>query len=77
VIVHFMLVDICVAMARPALEFVAPYLRRGAIVICDNTQRHRAEYLDDFAFLTNPANEFRPMTLLFDGGLEFSARCQA
>jgi predicted O-methyltransferase YrrM len=75
--VDFMLVDIWVAMARPALELVAPSLRPGAIVICDNTQRHRAEYADYFAFLADPANGFRTMTLPFDGGLEFSVRCQA
>jgi predicted O-methyltransferase YrrM len=73
--VDFMLVDIWVPMARPALELVAPRLRSGAIVICDNTQRHRSEYADYFAFLTNPANGFQTMTLPFDGGLEMSVRC--
>lgn len=74
--VDFMLVDIWVAMARPALELVAPHLRLGAIVVCDNTQRHRSEYADYFAFLTDPANGFRTMTLPFDGGLELSVRCK-
>ena len=73
--VDFMLVDIWIAMARPALELVAPRLKPGAIVICDNTERYRAEYADYFAFLNNPANGFRTMTLPFDGGLEFSVRC--
>ena len=73
--VDFMLVDIWVAMARLALELVAPRLRAGAVVICDNTQRHRSEYADYFAFLTDPANGFRTMTLPFDGGLEMSVRC--
>jgi predicted O-methyltransferase YrrM len=73
--VDFMLVDIWVPMARPALELVAPRLRRGAIVICDNTRRHRSEYSDYFAFLTNPTNGFQTMTLPFDGGLEMSVRC--
>jgi len=71
--VDFMLVDIWIAMARPALELVAPHLRRGAIVICDNTVRFRAEYADYFAFLES--NAFRTMTLPFDGGLELSIRC--
>jgi hypothetical protein len=31
--------------------------------------------VDYFAFLQNPANGFRTMTLPFDGGLEFSVRC--
>ena len=71
--VDFMLVDIWIPMARPALELVVPHLRRGAIVICDNTARFRAEYADYFAFLES--NGFRTMTLPFDGGLELSIRC--
>jgi predicted O-methyltransferase YrrM len=74
--VDFMLVDIWITMARPALELVTPHLRSGAIVICDNTEQYRSEYEDYFAFLKNPANGFRTMTLPFDGGLEFSVRCQ-
>jgi predicted O-methyltransferase YrrM len=71
--VDFMLVDIWIRMARPALELVAPHLKRGAIVICDNTVRFRAEYADYFAYLES--NGFRTMTLPFDGGLELSIRC--
>jgi len=71
--VDFMLVDIWIAMARPALELVTPHLRRGAMVICDNTARFRADYADYFAFLES--NGFRTMTLPFDGGLELSIRC--
>ncbi len=66
--VDFMLVDIWIRMARPALELVTPYLKRGAIVICDNTARFRADYADYFACLES--NGFRTMTLPFDGGLE-------
>ena len=73
--VDFVLVDIWIAMARPALELVAPHLKPGAIVVCDNTERYRGEYADYFAFLENPANGFRTMTLPFDGGFELSVRC--
>lgn len=72
--VDFMLVDIWIAMARPALELVASHLRSGAIVICDNTEQHRSDYADYFAFINEPANGFRTMTLPFDGGLELSVR---
>jgi len=72
--VDFMLVDIWIAMARPALELVAPHLRPGGIVVCDNTERYRAEYADYLAFLEDPAHGFRTMTLPFDGGLELSVR---
>jgi predicted O-methyltransferase YrrM len=71
--VDFILMDIWIRMARPALELVTPHLRRGAIVICDNTARYRAEYAEYFAFLES--NGFRTMTLPFDGGLELSIRC--
>jgi predicted O-methyltransferase YrrM len=73
--VDFMLVDIWVPMARPALELVAPHLRPGAIVVCDNTRTHRSAYAEYFAFVEDPANGFRTMTLPFEGGLEVSVRC--
>jgi predicted O-methyltransferase YrrM len=71
--VEFVLVDIWIAMARPALEMVSPHLKSGAIVVCDNTEQYRNEYANYFAFLK--ANGFRTMTLPFDGGLELSVRC--
>jgi predicted O-methyltransferase YrrM len=70
--VDFVLVDIWIAMARPALELVTPHLRPGAIVVCDNTAQHRDAYAEYFAFLEDG---FRTMTLPFDGGLELSVRC--
>jgi predicted O-methyltransferase YrrM len=70
--VDFMLMDIWITMARPALELVTPHLRPGAIVIADNTRQYRSEYADYFAFLE--AKGFRTMTLPFDGGLEMSVR---
>jgi predicted O-methyltransferase YrrM len=73
--VDFVLVDIWIAMARPAIELVAPHLRPGAIVICDNTEQYRSDYADYFAFINDPANGFRTMTLPFGGGLELSVRC--
>jgi predicted O-methyltransferase YrrM len=75
--VDFMLVDIWVPMARPALELIAPRLKPGAIVICDNTEQHRSAYADYFAFIEDSANGFRTMTLPFSGGLELSVRCHA
>jgi predicted O-methyltransferase YrrM len=74
--IDFVMVDIWIPMARPALELVAPHLREGAIVVCDNTGKYRAAYADYFAFLDDPANAFRTMTLPFDGGLELSVRCR-
>ena len=73
--IDFLLVDIWIPMARPALELVAPRLRRGAIVICDNTETYRNDYTDYFAYLQRPGSGFRTMTLPFRGGLEMSVFC--
>ena len=73
--IDFMLVDIWTQLARPALELVAPRLRSGAIVICDNTADARNNYRDYFEYLHAPANGFRTLTLPFSGGLEFSVKC--
>jgi len=73
--VDFMLIDIWTPMARPALELVAPYLRDGAVVIADNTSQFPDAYRDYFEFVNDPANRFRTMTLPFEGGLEFTVRC--
>jgi predicted O-methyltransferase YrrM len=72
--VDFMLVDIWTPMARPALELVAPFLRQGAVVICDNTTQFPEAYRDYFDFVNDPANGLRTMTLPFEGGLEFTVR---
>jgi predicted O-methyltransferase YrrM len=73
--IDFVLIDVWISMARPALELVAPHLAPGAVVVCDNTKDHRASYAEYFAFLNDPVNRFRTMTLPFQGGLEFSVRC--
>lgn len=71
--IDFMLIDIW-EVALPALRLVAPHLRPGAVVICDNTLLRPDYYRDYFAFLRDPANGFATMTLPFDGGLEYSVR---
>ncbi len=73
--IDFMLVDIWTPMARTALELVAHHLRQGAVVICDNTEQFRPAYNDYFDFVNNPANRLRTVTLPFEGGLEFTVRC--
>jgi predicted O-methyltransferase YrrM len=72
--IDFMLMDIWTEMALPALERVAPALRPGAIVIADNTTQFREAYRDYFAFLNDPVNRMRTLTLPFEGGLELSVR---
>ncbi|HEY7290385.1 MAG TPA: class I SAM-dependent methyltransferase [Vicinamibacterales bacterium] len=72
--VDFMLIDIWTQMARPALALVAPHLREGAVVICDNTEQFREQYREYFEFVRDPRNGLRTMTLPFEGGLEFTVR---
>jgi predicted O-methyltransferase YrrM len=72
--IDFVLIDIWASMARPALELVTPHLREGAVVICDNTQQFSDAYADYFAFVRDPRNGLRTMTLPFEGGLEFTVR---
>jgi predicted O-methyltransferase YrrM len=72
--IDFMLVDIWTPMARSALELVSPHLRTGAVVTCDNTQQFGDAYRDYFAFVNDPRNGLRTMTLPFDGGLEFTVK---
>jgi predicted O-methyltransferase YrrM len=72
--VDFMLIDIWTPMARPALALIAPHLREGAVVICDNTQQFREAYHEYFEFVHDRRNGLRTMTLPFEGGLEFTVR---
>jgi predicted O-methyltransferase YrrM len=72
--IDFMLSDIWIPLARPALELVAPRMRVGAIVVCDNTKVFRSAYREYLAFVGDPANGFATMTLPFDGGLELSVK---
>ena len=72
--IDFMLIDIWTPMSRPALELIAPHLRRGAIVMCDNTTQFREPYKDYFEFVNDPKNELRTLTLPFEGGFELSVR---
>lgn len=64
--IDFVLIDIWMAMARPAIELVASHLRPGAVVICDNTTTYRAAYGDYFDFIENPDHGFVTQTLPFD-----------
>lgn len=73
--IDFMLVDIWVEMARPALERVAAHLRPGAIVVADNTQSVRGPYRAYFDYIAQPAHRLRTQTLPFAGGLEMTVKC--
>jgi predicted O-methyltransferase YrrM len=72
--IDFVLMDIWTEMARPAIELIAPHLRAGAVVCADNTGGFAEPYRHYFAFVNDPANGFRTMTLPFEGGFEFTVK---
>ena len=72
--VDFVLMDIWTEMARPAIELIAPYLRKGAVVVADNTDQVRHAYRHFFEFVDDPKNGLSTMTLPFTGGLEFTVK---
>ena len=72
--IDFVLMDIWTEMVMPAMELIAPHLRSGALVVCDNTIAFREPYADYFAFIKDPANGFVSTTLPFSGGLELTLK---
>ena len=72
--VDFVLMDVWTEMVRPGIELIAPHLRPGAVVICDNTEQFADAYEPYFAFVRDPANRLRSITLPYAGGLEFTVR---
>jgi predicted O-methyltransferase YrrM len=72
--VDFLLVDIWIPMALPALQLVAPCMRPGAVVLCDNTVQFARQYAEYLSFVRDACNGFRSMSLPMKGGVEMSVR---
>ncbi|OLT09213.1 hypothetical protein BJF78_31260 [Pseudonocardia sp. CNS-139] len=72
--VDFVLVDIWIPMALPALELLTPALRPGALVVCDNVVAGRSEYAGYLDLVRRPGGPFRSVTLAAGGGLEVSLK---
>ena len=74
--IDFALFDIWTQMVMPGMTLIFPHLRVGSIICADNTAgpRNRAGYADFFAFIADPANGLRTMTLPFEGGFEFAVK---
>ncbi|TCK27173.1 O-methyltransferase [Pseudonocardia endophytica] len=72
--VDFMLVDVWIPMALPALKLVTPKLRAGALVVCDNVVSGRRQYADYLAYVRDPKGPFRSVTVPGQGGLEISLK---
>lgn len=58
-------------MALPTLKLVQPKMRKGAIVIADNTIASKG-YEEMLTYMRDPASGFINLTLPFSNGLEFS-----
>lgn len=72
--IDFMLVDIWIPMALPALQAVTPKLRSGALVVCDNVVTGRRQYADYLDHVRDPGGPFTSVTLPGHGGLEISRK---
>lgn len=72
--VDFVLLDIWTEAVMPAMRQIWPHLRRGAVLVADNTASFGPGYAAYFAFIADPKNGLRTMTLPFDGGLEMTIR---
>ncbi|RXG43685.1 hypothetical protein VDGE_01292 [Verticillium dahliae] len=70
--VDLLLLDIWSALALPTLKVVLPRLRYGAVVLTDNTISGAEGYKDLLAYLREPRNGFRNLTLPYTNGFEMS-----
>ncbi|OAL47387.1 S-adenosyl-L-methionine-dependent methyltransferase [Pyrenochaeta sp. DS3sAY3a] len=70
--VDLLLLDIWSALALPTLKTILPKLRRGAVVLTDNTISGAEGYRDLLTFLRNPENGFQNTTLPYTNGFEMS-----
>ena len=72
--IDFVLIDTWISLARPVLELIAPQLRPGAIVACDNVRRFSGAYRDYLDHVRDPARGFCSVLIPHRGGLELSLR---
>jgi predicted O-methyltransferase YrrM len=72
--VDFLLVDGFPKLARPVIELMAPQLRKGAIVVCDNVGAFPADSADYVDYVRRPANGFVSTRLPLRFGTELSVR---
>ncbi|KAJ9495981.1 hypothetical protein H2202_008503 [Exophiala xenobiotica] len=70
--VDLLLLDIWAPLALPVLKLVQPRMRRGAVVIVDNTISSAARYKDLLAYLRASDSGFTNLTLPYTKGLEVS-----
>jgi predicted O-methyltransferase YrrM len=72
--VDFLLLDSWIPLVRPVIDVVAPQLRSGAIVVCDNVELYEREYAEYTSLVRDPKSGFRSVRLSHEGGLEISVK---
>lgn len=70
--IDFVLMDTWIPLARPVIELLAPQLRCGAVIMCDNVQQYAREYRDYTDFVRG--NGFRSMLWPTRGGVELTLK---
>ncbi|KAL1963033.1 hypothetical protein VTN77DRAFT_8781 [Rasamsonia byssochlamydoides] len=70
--VDLLLLDIWTEMALPTLKLVQPSMRRGAVVIADNTIGAAEQYRDLLNYMRGTDSGFTNLTLPYSRGLEMS-----
>jgi predicted O-methyltransferase YrrM len=73
-VVDFLLLDSWIPGVRPVIDLMAPQLRAGSLVLCDNVELFEAEYAEYTSFIRDPNNGFRSVLLSHPGGLELSVK---
>ncbi|KIL92874.1 hypothetical protein FAVG1_04055 [Fusarium avenaceum] len=68
--IDMLLIDIWTPLALPALEIIKPRLKRGAIILADNTKMAKALYKEFLDYIHDPKNGFKTTTTAYAGGLE-------
>ncbi|WP_366916955.1 O-methyltransferase [Corynebacterium variabile] len=71
--VDFVLMDIWIPMALPALELLIPHLRPGALVACDNVVSAASDYAGYLDRVRN-SGDFVSVTVPGQGGTEISMK---
>ncbi len=61
-------------MALPALKLLEPRLRKGAVVIIDNTISSAKGYKDLLEHLRDPVNGYLNLTVPYSNGLEMCVK---
>lgn len=75
--VDFVLMGIWIPMALPALEILTPYMRPGALVVCDHVvsgAKDYADYLSVVRAAPEDGGEFMSVTMPGQGGTEISMK---